>query len=231
MIPVVYLPPNSQHDQYQFELLFNHKMWLPNGSYEFAEFTSIADVSPSSQTLVLVIPSKYYEDKISEINTQIARFSSVLLVISGNEEGCFDLSRIEHPNKKIYYTTPHLSKTRMDLVDRFFGDGYPPPSSIMGGLSQQAQDKNLDVYFAGQITHKRREQAVVAMRSFEEANPEARVKIVETAGFRQGETPEEYYSNLASAKVAPCPSGPETNDTFRVYEALEAMAVPIVDTK
>jgi hypothetical protein len=34
---------------------------------------------------------------------------------------------------------------------------------------------------------------------------------------------------MAVAKIIPCPSGPVTPDTFRLWEALESGCVPIVD--
>src|SRR5438128_265611 len=50
-----------------------------------------------------------------------------------------------------------------------------------------------------------------------------------TAGFTQGMAPAEYAAHMTSAKIAPCPSGAVSPDSFRLYEALEAHAVPIAD--
>ena len=50
-----------------------------------------------------------------------------------------------------------------------------------------------------------------------------------TDGFAQGIDQSEYLDEMAVAKVAPCPPGPNTPDTFRLYEALEAGCVPVVE--
>jgi hypothetical protein len=50
-----------------------------------------------------------------------------------------------------------------------------------------------------------------------------------TAGFAQGDSPKEYYRNLASAKIAPAPSGAVVIESFRFYEALEMLCLPVVD--
>ena len=50
-----------------------------------------------------------------------------------------------------------------------------------------------------------------------------------TDGFARGIEQDEYLDLLAAAREAPCPPGPNTPDTFRLYEALEAGCQPVVD--
>lgn len=52
-----------------------------------------------------------------------------------------------------------------------------------------------------------------------------------TAGFTQGVGEAEYHRRMANSKVVFAPSGPESPDTFRLYEALEAGCIPIADTR
>jgi hypothetical protein len=54
---------------------------------------------------------------------------------------------------------------------------------------------------------------------------------VPSPGFTQGLAHREYAALLASAEVVPCPAGPESVDSFRVWESLEAGCVPVVDGK
>ncbi len=231
-ISVLWLPPGSQHDTYQFELLFSGRVWSAVRAYNFDYFYAFEDVPSDSEGLIVVCPSKYYIDKVDWLNEQIARFKYLLWVQSGNEEITIDPSAIKHPNKKIYYTTPNPAMAHLELIDRMFGDGYAPQSEVLSEMGQEALDKPLDVYFGGQITHSRRELAVEAIKSFRDNNKDRNVELFETAGFYQGyDDPREYYKRLASAKIAPCPSGPQSVDTFRLYEALQAMAIPIADTK
>ena len=48
-------------------------------------------------------------------------------------------------------------------------------------------------------------------------------------GFNQGMDQLGYLVTMSVARMAPCPAGPATVDTFRVYEALECGAIPILD--
>jgi hypothetical protein len=50
-----------------------------------------------------------------------------------------------------------------------------------------------------------------------------------TKGFAQGDSPKDYYANLASAKIAPSPSGATVIESFRFYEALEMLSLPMPD--
>jgi hypothetical protein len=83
--------------------------------------------------------------------------------------------------------------------------------------------RELDWFFAGQANHERRRKLVATLLGL----PGGRLK--ETAGFAQGFDRVDYLALMAQAKVVPCPSGPATPDSFRVWEALEAGCIPVVD--
>lgn len=221
MLNVVWLEPGNQWDQHTFELLFSNKLWLT--PYTFRHHKDFVE----ADGIILVVPQKYYVDKIDWLNEKVKQYKWLLYIGTGNEEGEFPIDRLEHPNKVVYYTTPHLKNTTMDVVNRFFGDGFAPQSEVLGEFAQEAMDKPLDVYFGGQITHERREQFLGASKVLK-CNKE----IFTTPGFTQGyDDPKEYYKRMAKAKITPCPSGPHTPDTFRSYEALEAMSMPILDSR
>jgi hypothetical protein len=55
--------------------------------------------------------------------------------------------------------------------------------------------------------------------------------LLETPGFTEGMKPSVYRSEMLAAKLAPCPSGAVSPDSFRAWEALEAGAIPILDTE
>jgi len=231
MIHVVWLPPDNQWDEYTFELLFNNKMWLPNGSYEFKHHKDFSELPKEAEGIILVVPQKYYVDKVDWLNDKIKHYKYVLYVGSGNEEAEFPIEKIKHPNMVVYYTTPHMKRTKFKAIDRLFGDGYAPQSECIVDYAQLAQDKPIDVYFGGQVTHERREQAMKALKHID-TETKVKVEYLESKGFTQGyDDYHTYYEKMASAKIVPCPSGPNTPDTFRNYEALEAMALPILDTK
>lgn len=232
MINVVWLPPNNQWDQYTFELLFSNKMWRPNTAYEFDHHNNFDQVPKDAEGIILVVPHKYYVDQIDWLNEKISKYKWILYVGTGNEEAEFPIEKIQHPNKVVYYTTPHLKRTDMTAVDRFFGDGYAPNAESLKDYTKQVYEKPLDIYFGGQVTHERRELAMKALKHIAQNESYAKVEYLESAGFTQGyDDFHTYYEKMASAKIVICPSGPNTPDTFRSYEALEAMALPILDTK
>lgn len=233
MLNVVWLPPHDQWDQHTFELLFNNKMWLAKGAFTFKHHRLNEDEDlPEADGIILVVPHKYYIDKVRWLNEQISKYKWVLYVGTGNEEGEFPIEKITHRNKIVYYTTPHLKRTKFEAVDRLFGDGYAGQSECVADYAEQVKNKPLDLYFGGQVTHERRELMMKALKHIDKEETYAKVEYLESAGFTQGYSDyHTYYEKMASAKIVPCPSGPNTPDTFRSYEALEAMALPVLDTK
>jgi len=77
--------------------------------------------------------------------------------------------------------------------------------------------------FLGQVTHDRRQQCAEAAKKL------PRGYFYATEGFTKGLTRDMYYRALCRSKIALCPSGPKTPDSFRLAEALEAGCVPIAD--
>jgi hypothetical protein len=232
IINVVWLPPENQWDQYTFQLLFNNRKWLPVGSYVFAHHKSFDTVPNLARGIILVVPHKYYVEKVDWINQSVEKYKWLLYVGTGNEEAEFPIEQIVHPNKIVYYTTPHLKRTKFEAIDRLLGDGYAPQSECLVDYEKEAQEKSIDLYFGGQVTHERREMAMKAIKYIDEEKKEIKVEYLESQGFTQGYPDyHTYYEKMARAKIVPCPSGPNTPDTFRSYEALEAMALPILDSK
>jgi hypothetical protein len=83
--------------------------------------------------------------------------------------------------------------------------------------------KTYDVFFGGQITHQRRQQLAEVMPSIENA------LYKPTDGFAKGDNPVDYYDNLMNSKIAPCPAGAVSIESFRLFEAIEMMTLPIAD--
>ncbi|HBP63315.1 MAG TPA: hypothetical protein DD730_03385, partial [Desulfosporosinus sp.] len=104
IINVVWLPPENQWDQYTFQLLFNNRKWLPVGSYVFAHHKSFDTVPNLARGIILVVPHKYYVEKVDWINQSVEKYKWLLYVGTGNEEAEFPIEQIVHPNKIVYYT-------------------------------------------------------------------------------------------------------------------------------
>lgn len=156
----------------------------------------------------------------AHINGALSTLERVVLIVHSDEESLFDWRQIDHPAITWWISTPRRS-VHGDMPDgtRFFGEGAGPPVSL------PPVERDLDVYFAGQATHRSRRELVGVLR---EMDPE-RVVCEPTAGFMQGRPRAGYLSQMARAKVVPCPAGAATVDSFRLYEALELGCVPVVE--
>jgi hypothetical protein len=154
-----------------------------------------------------------------KINEVTANLPWMIFVSIGDESSEFPLHLFNHPNKKIWCQTP-LPSTQ---ADRYLIEGYP------AGTKRHPRNGNFkpaDFSFWGQVTHERRRQAVKAMKSLQ-----LDYSLIETDGFGKGLPQENYLYCLSDSLVVPCPSGPASPDTFRIWEALECGAVPIVDSR
>ncbi len=167
---------------------------------------------------IVVIPARHHADMVYEINKELSKLKSVILFLMGDEEADFPVEEIKHDNIKIWVQNPkpgrHENYTRL-------GCGYTPGTKIATKLPE----KKHDWFFSGQVTHERRELCVEQLQTMKNGI------LNKTKSFTAGMPPEEYSYYMSEAKVAPCPSGPQTPDTFRLFEALELGCVPIADTQ
>ena len=169
---------------------------------------------------VVLLPARHHKGLEGAVNEAIAKIDRVVLILLGDEEADFDVEQISHPNIDIWVQNPHPDKH--DKYNRL-GTGYP--KHLKDNLPTDYLEKHLDVFFSGQVTHKRRrlllDSLLLAEKQSWIVNP--------TKGFTQGFVPTDYYWQLKQAKVAPCPSGAVVPDSFRAFEALECFAVPLLD--
>jgi len=164
----------------------------------------------------VIVPGPQSLGHEETINKEIQNISRVLLFITGDEESRFDINKINHPNIEIWIQYPNESNKQYNKL----------PIGVPQHLKQFLPEypiKHYDLYFGGQITHARRQQLAKAIQKM----PSTLFKPTE--GFAQGDHPTEYYRNLASARIAPAPSGAVTIDTFRFFEAIEMLCLPIGD--
>jgi hypothetical protein len=172
---------------------------------------------PKADRGFVVIPGPQNIGHEEDINTQIQNISRLVLFITGDEEGKFDISKISHSNAEIWIQYPHEQHKDYNKL----------PIGVPQHLKKFAPEypsKDNDLYFGGQITHSRRKQLAKVMPTL----PNAVFKP--TAGFAQGDKPIDYYRILASSKIAPAPSGAVVIDSFRFFEAIEMLCLPIADS-
>lgn len=171
---------------------------------------------PKEDRAFVVVPGPQNLGYEEYINKEIQNISRLVLFITGDEEGRFDIAKINHPNAEIWIQYPyekHASFNKLPI-------GVP---KHLKELAPEYPSKDYEVYFSGQITHQRRKQLAAVMPSMPNS------VFIPTAGFAQGGDPKDYYKALASAKIAPAPSGAATMDTFRFFEAIEMLCLPISD--
>lgn len=184
--------------------------------FDFEEVNQLPDVDCG----IVVIPARSHDKLINEINKELSKLKGVVLMLLGDEENVFPVEKIKHQNIKIWIQNPHPE--RHDSY-RKLGTGYTPH---IKEFKPKDVDKTLDFFFAGQVTHSRREECVAQLR-----HSERKGVLIESKGFTQGILPKDYVETMAIAKVCPCPSGPQTPDSFRLFESLELGCVPVADTQ
>lgn len=158
-----------------------------------------------------------------ELNKWLKDLEWCVLFLTADEGGAFPVENIAHDRITIWQQTPHPRAVDHQFhVVRYFGYNCPDRAREFL-VDVEPGHRPLDWSFMGQVTHGRREAAARAMGRMQGG------LLYPTNGFAQGYDPRAYYNILKMSKVAVCPAGAKTPDTFRLYEAIEAGCVPIVD--
>lgn len=171
---------------------------------------------PPTERAFVVVPGFEWTGLEEKLNRNLNNIGRVVLFITADELNVFGVEKIKHPNIEIWIQYPyprHVAYNKLPL-------GVP---NHKDNVIPEYPTKTTDVYFSGQITHPRRRQLAEALPKL--SNAVYRF----TEGFTQGETPKDYYRLLSSAKFAPSPAGSATIDSFRFYEGLEMLSLPIAD--
>ena len=171
---------------------------------------------PNTDRAFVVIPGPQNVDHEDQISEELNKINRVVLFITGDESAQFNVDKISHSNISIWVQYPHQ---KHEKHNKFF---IGVPQHLKSNLPDYPV-KEYDIYFGGQITHQRRKQLSEVMPNL----PNALYRPTE--GFAQGEQPKDYYKTLSKAKVVPAPAGAQVIDTFRFFEAIEMLALPIGD--
>lgn len=209
-IPVAYVSYNIAREP----LLFGDQVMMKDIFDNHNEFEITKGLNSRLEGAIVSMALFQNELYIENLNADIAKLKWVIIILTANEFGSEAYKKIKHPNMKIWLQTPKQS----DQADRFLPLGYPTQ------ITRKAYDKKYDWYFAGQVTNPHRVACVKVLEKI----PNGR--LLKTPGFGLGYEFGEYIKYMGESKIAPCPSGPATPDTYRVYEALESGCIPIVDS-
>lgn len=175
---------------------------------------------------IVVLAAGANADAIDMVNQWISDYEWLVLILTADEQGLFPMRELRHSNMRVWRQTPHPTSGAYDFPVRFFGYEAPDRAlqSAHGMSSVLSRTRKLDWSFMGQVTHLRRKHAAEAMLGMGGG------LLLETNGFAQGFDAVTYYRMLADTKIAVCPSGATTPDTFRFAEAIEMGCLPIVDS-
>lgn len=209
-------------DQAILEDTFNKGNFEHHNDFDW--FAHSPEIPADRPGAVVVINGRTHIEDTARLNEDIAKLRWCLLVITGDEEASFPWREVRHPLMRVWVQLPRMNQHNdaHHKLTNGYRTGTPQILKELG-----PQQRNLDWFFAGQINHGRREECIAVLRQFA---PLHRNQTIATDGFGKEVIDfRGYLRGMASAKVAPCPSGIETPDTFRVYEALEAGAIPVVD--
>ncbi len=182
------------------------------------------DSLPDGEGAIVVLPTRLWTGSEQQVSDSLQRLKFVELILAGDEEATFDWRAIRHPRMKVRVMMP-----RMGLHDdaSHTVHGYCPDTrSALRKCGQQTRD--IDYSFCGQVNHIRRTECKTAADQLKADYPSAVVIGTETFAAKALEY-DEYMKIMARSKIVLCPSGIESPDSFRLYEALEAGCIPIVD--
>jgi len=197
------------------------------------EVTAVcAGLGGTGRGAVVVIPGGHNQGREAEFGAALSALDWCLLIVTSDEEDLFDpdgvTSHLVAGRHVLWWQTPP--------VGRCGEDGWRAlPIGFRAGTVGQAaglrdgwlwHERAIFATFAGQVTHARREQALAALAALPDT---VRVRVAPTDRFAAGLGWDDYLTTLGQARWAPCPSGPVCLETFRMWEALEMGAVPIVD--
>ena len=171
---------------------------------------------PNVDRAFVVIPGPQNVDFEDQISEELSKIGRVVLFITGDESATFKVDKIKHDNIEIWIQYPHRKHSQYNKL------ALGVPQHLSNNLPQY-QDKSYDVFFSGQITHQRRQELATVMPEMPNSfyNP--------TTGFAEGLSPKRYYDKMFLSKIVPCPSGAMVIDSFRFYEAIEMLCLPIGD--
>lgn len=190
--------------------------------YTFVEEAALA-ASPKAVLLVHA-SSTSVQDVI--LRTAMLGGNSWTVVLLSDEERKFDaLALLETTDHNVVIQSPKPRDLQLffDFMPRVmfapFGYTLPFRQAVMGPWTPPVLRLP---GFAGQVTHRRREEWVDALKRIG-------AEMYGTDGFMKGMAPQTYKEWMNELAVLPAPSGPNCPDTFRMWEALQLGRTPVQD--
>ncbi len=183
------------------------------------------DIAHTADAVAIVhVSARFHIDRVDELNDYLNAWSGVVLILTSDEEHTFPVENLAHPNMRIWRQLPRVDHPSWPLISRGFGEGVPYDTT-----PEHAEARDLAWVFAGQITHQRRDWWMLTMVDRFMSDRHEKAILIATKAFTDGVERDEYLNLLGRSRAVVCPSGAASQSSFRVYEALEAGAIPIAD--
>lgn len=221
------VPADNYWDLGTLNRLFAGKLWSAVAMPEFRRVSSIDQIEEGG---IIVFPARRQVSYVKQLKHDLERLKWAIVMLVGDEANEFPASKIALPHVKLWIMSAHPDR-HVDGA-RKIGSGVPPIGyEVLPQYKEEAYSRPVDYFFSGQLTHERRQALKKELDTLDEFQQHHKMTglVHYSEGFTQGIEPALYFKGLASSKTAPCPSGAINPESFRLFEALEAGCVPIVD--
>lgn len=195
---------------------------LDKAEVGFVHRNGLAELPKDAKGCVLVVHGEHMAGRVDELLEWSHPLEWMLMIIMGDESRSFKSDRFVRARRKIWRQYPN--PTIHGHEDRSMVAGYPADCpGYLEHLQAEIACKPLDWSYAGQVNSTNRRQCVTQLKMMN------RGFLYESPGFWRGLPRDEYYKRMAESKVVACPSGGAFPESLRIFEAIEAGCVPVVE--
>lgn len=161
-----------------------------------------------------------------ELRSYLEQFESGLVILTSEEDAYFDW-KAAIPNRMQIMTQYYSPSTKSEIKHRLL---LGAPGRIRDYKTKPLQKKYL-WSFVGQVQNPFRQECVEALKFW--GTKDSFLREVEMFGGHgaNGMDYQDYLDIMRQSTYVICPAGSMCVDSFRVYEALECGAIPIVDKR
>lgn len=161
--------------------------------------------------------------EIEPLHTYLKTLTSGVVIFASDEEARWDIETIVPPHLEVWsqYYRPGMTIKKRLLM------GYP--NRLKDYKINQAKEKKYQWSFIGQIQNPFRQQCIDVLKKM----PDGFLHTTKKFGglCKNGVDYQKYLDIMCQSKYVICPSGSFTPESFRLYEAMECGAIPIVDAR
>lgn len=174
---------------------------------------------------VAIVSGRWAQRNADDFKAWSERRAWSLACVTSDEESELDPHRIKVPTSLVTLQTPPASASASGIVRRFHVLGIRPDTrASASGIVRPPAVRDLMWSFSGQVRDNvARQDCVRVLQAMHGAD----TALTVTGGFGQGHPHRAYLEQLARTEIAPSPSGPQTPDCFRTWEALEMGCLPV----